>query len=266
MNARTIFCRALLLCLALPVASLAQQPLVNGAFESFQPNGVPTGWNFISLSPANLIGPSALVSPFTSPLGPSTASVLITDDPGETSVPRLEQTFATVNDGFHLSYDFQLGGPTLAGGNWALSFLSTFQGGASWNLIGVSMDNAGQFRVTRDNFSPSLIVATLAPSTWYHVEINASFLTGMHSGSITPFGGLPMTWSNHSFLNTLPAHQNLATIQFSDLGDGIINSPLYLDNVFLQPVPEPSTWALVIGGALLFGGRAVRKHFHNRTK
>jgi hypothetical protein len=91
-------------------------------------------------------------------------------------------------------------------------------------------------------------------------------LTATYSGSITPFGSVAASWNDFPLKTPDPQYLNLGSIEFTDGFVNAANNPLILDNVFLVPVPEPSTWALLLGGVLMLAGQHRRHHARRRLQ
>ena len=204
----------------------AGEVLVNGEFESFT-GGVPDGWIYQRGDGPASLESATFVSPFPSPLGGSTRSVLLTDGTG--GLPQLSQNFGALSGAFRMQFDFRLDGP-LPGAGWGIRPTAP-DGGELFNL---GLDQSGNFSLSSGLHS--FQVAGLFPSTWYHVELDGSTASGRYSGSITPDGGVPTFWTDFSFAGNSAA---LAGIVIGDDAAGVANAALVLDNFFIVPVPEP---------------------------
>ena len=233
--------KSLLPCLAaaaLLAASTADaEQVTNGNFEAFS-GGIPVGWTYSRGTGDGSNLESTTVSPFSSAYGSSTRSALLTDGSGTGSTPELRNFFPAISGNISLSFDFRLGGTTLPGDPWVV-LPRGVSGLTAFNLF---LDYGSGFRVT-DGFAQNTITP-LAPSTWYHVQINASTPASIYNGSITPFGGAPINWGNKAFINPLADIRGLSI--FDDSTAAIANAPLYLDNFSVTTaVPEPTAWSLL---------------------
>jgi hypothetical protein len=231
------------------------EQLTNGGFESFTA-GRPTGWIYQDGAGTGSASASTLTSPFPSPYGTSTRSVLMMDGTANDNGPSIRQFFPGVTNGFGLSFDFRLGGTSLAGDPWVL--LPVGEGGVvAFNLI---IDAGGSFRVT-DGFAQNTML-NLTPSTWYHVEAFGSIPTATYRGSITPLGGATVTWGNMAFINPAQLDQIRGIIISDSSNTATANSPLYVDNLSFVAVPEPATASMLALGlvmvARVWRGRRIK--------
>jgi hypothetical protein len=143
---------------------------------------------------------------------------------------------------FSMSFDFRLSG-TLQGNAWVVMPLST-SGIVPFDLF---VNHGGDFAAS-DVLTIENITA-LNPNTWYNVSVNGSISSGEYSGTITPYGGTPISWSDYSFITSVSVFSGISII--NNGGEDAANTPLYLDNVSIQSVPEPSTAMLAAVGMLL---------------
>ncbi len=225
---------------AADLAAGAGEVFVNGGFEAFT-GGVPDGWTYQRGDGPATLESATFISPFASPLGGSTRSVLLTDGTG--NLPQLSQHFASWSGAFRMEFDFRLNGP-LTGAGWSVRPTAP-DGGPLFKL---GLDQGGSFSITSglDFFT----VSGLLPSTWYHVELDGSTASGRYGGSITPDGGAPTFWTDFSFAGNSAA---LAGIVIGDDAAGVANAALVLDNFFIVPVPEPGLplWCAAVAGTVL---------------
>jgi len=110
-------------------------------------------------------------------------------------------------------------------------------------------------------------VAPLSVDVWYHVQVDLDFPTQTASGGITEFGGSTLSWSGHSFLQSLAS---LNTLLIDDaVSNAGKNGDLTLDNFSVRgplpvtPVPEPSTYGLV--ASLLLSGTIWLRRFRAKS-
>jgi hypothetical protein len=229
----------------------AQEELVNGNFESFS-GGLPTGWGYESdnVGPA-VLQSSAFTSPFTSVYPAGNYSILLSNKPTVSPLPQLYQYYTAFNGNFSLSFDFRLGAAP-QGNAWAVLPLST-GGVVPFNLF---VDRGGEFAAT-DAYSINNI-ASLNPNTWYHVAVAGSISGGEYSGTIMPFGGTAVSWSDYSFLSSINVLSGISID--NDVEADVANTPTYFDNFSVNAVPEPSAAAVAVvatGALLAFKRRPV---------
>lgn len=237
----------------LVLADANGEQLVNGNFETFA-KGLPTGWLYDS----NNVGPavlqsSAFTSPFTNVYPAGAYSVLLTNAPTISPEPQLYQYYTGFKGGFSLSFDFRLGG-VLQGNAWDVMPLST-SGLVPFDLF---VNYGGEFCAS-DDFSIENISA-LNSNTWYHVSVSGVISSGTYGGSITPFGGSAVSWSNYSFLQSVPVFSGIAID--NDAAADVSNTPVYFDNFSVIAVPEPSAGSMVALGILF----AFSRKGHGRKR
>ncbi len=207
--------------------------VVNGGFENVTGN-MPDNWTYIQFSGGATISSSAQVSPFTNRFPMSTRSVQLVDNTG--LGPSLTATFAPQVTDLIMNFDFYIDDATLNRSPW---YISPIQG----NAFGYS----APFNIVLDIGASQVFVAgnplslTLEGNRWYNVQFSIDMANQQTAGTITQFGGNSESWANIAW--TLPNLGYLEGINFSDLSASV-NSPIFFDNVFVQAVPEPSSFAL----------------------
>ena len=85
-----------------------------------------------------------------------------------------------------------------------------------------------------------------------------SYLVDGLSGSVTHSTGSNSDLDWQTFTNTFVASGSSATLSFTNTLSGP-NAGLFLDAVSISAVPEPATWALMIGGFGMVGGAMRRR-------
>jgi hypothetical protein len=220
------------------VASIA-----NGDMDSF-PTDLPGSW---VVSGGDLTsGPSLDNSPFTNKFADNGSSWLIDDSADTSGSAGFLQVFSNKTNYPSVSVNFDFKVPTLtpgqANGTWGIQF-----DGAGADLVTGSssvhyrIDASGQFAI---NAGPAGGVITnilaLEADKWYNVR--ATFTTtavntgsnngaGVQSGTITPAGGSPVSWSNVPLLYTSLGFSRLLVRDRSTSSTG----ELLLDNVSVAP-------------------------------
>jgi hypothetical protein len=217
------------------VASIA-----NGDMGSFTGN-LPSSWVVSggALTSAQITDNS----PFTNKFAANGSSWIIDDSSDTSGSAGFLQAFSNKTNypSVEVNFDFKL--TALTGGTWGIQF-----DGAGANLVTGSssvhyrIDAAGQFAI---NAGPAGGVITpilaLEADKWYNVR--ATFTTtavntgsnngaGVQSGTITPAGGSPVSWSNVPLLNTSLGFSRLLVRD----RDASFAGDLLLDNVSVAPL------------------------------
>jgi hypothetical protein len=184
--------------------------IANGNMGSFTDN-LPNWW--ARSGGALTSAPSTDNSPFTNKFAANGSSWIIDDSSDTSGTAGFFQVFSnkTNYQSITVNFDFKL--TALTGGTWGIQF-----DGAGAELVTGSssvhyrVDAAGKFAI---NAGPGGGVITnilaLEANKWYNVR--ATFTTtavntgssngaGVQSGTITPAGGSPVSWSNVPLLNT----------------------------------------------------------------
>lgn len=238
------------LTLLIATRAYCAEILANGNLESFA-SGNPTSWTYQQGEGPATLESSASVSPFTNVYPASTRSALFTDGSAANFTPTLSQAFPTQSGSLSFSFEFRLS--SFGGDPWiwlpatdSSRFLTNVRLGGS----------GGEFSLGDNNVSPFAL--PLSAGAWYQVSMTFNLPANTYSGSITPFGGSATTWTNRSLMN----NQNLASIRFEDaVFAAEANGAITIDNVSIQTVPEPSTFALLAlsGSAILFKRRSTQR-------
>jgi hypothetical protein len=215
------------------VASIA-----NGDMGSFTGN-LPSSW--VVSGGALTSASSADNSPFTNKFADNGSSWLIDDSTDTSGSAGFLQVFSNKTNypSVEVNFDFKL--TALTGGTWGIQF-----DGAGAELVTGSssvhyrIDAAGQFAINAGPGGVITNILALEANKWYNVR--ATFTTtavntgsnngaGVQSGTITPEGGSPVSWSNVSLLNTSLGFSRLLVRDRSTSFAG----DLLLDNVSVAP-------------------------------
>jgi hypothetical protein len=217
------------------VASIA-----NGNMDSF-PSDLPSSW---VVSQGTLTSaPSPDNSPFTNKFADNGISWLIDDSTDTSGAAGFRQVFSNkINyPSVEVNFDFKL--TELTGGTWGIHFDGAGASAIAASSVHYRIDASGQFAI---NAGPGGIITdilALEADKWYNVR--ATFTTteintidassgngaGFQSGSITPAGGSPVSWSNVPLLNTSLGFSRLL-VRDRDATSG---GDLLLDNVSVAP-------------------------------
>jgi hypothetical protein len=217
------------------VASIA-----NGNMDSF-PSDLPSSW---VVSEGTLTSaPSPDNSPFTNKFADNGISWLIDDSTDTSGAAGFRQVFSNkINyPSVEVNFDFKL--TELTGGTWGIHFDGAGASAIAASSVHYRIDASGQFAI---NAGPGGIITdilALEADKWYNVR--ATFTTteintidassgngaGFQSGSITPAGGSPVSWSNMPLLNTSLGFSRLLVRDRNATSGG----DLLLDNVSVAP-------------------------------
>ena len=214
--------------------------VANGDMGSFVAN-LPSSWTVSGGALAS--AQSTINSPFLNKFTNNNSSWLIDDSTDASGTAGFYQAFSTdINYGSAaVNFDFMV--TQLTGGTWGIQF-----DGAGANLVTGSssvhyrIDASGQFAI---NAGPGGGVITnilaLEAGKWYNVR--AVFSTtvindgsdngaGFQSGTITPEGGSPVSWSNVPLLNTSLGFSRVLVRDRNNASAG----DLLLDNIAVMPL------------------------------
>jgi hypothetical protein len=187
------------------VASIA-----NGDMGSFTGN-LPSSW--VVSGGALTSAQSTDNSPFTNKFAANGSSWIIDDSTDTSGSAGFLQAFSNKTNypSVEVNFDFKL--TALTGGTWGIQF-----DGAGAELVTGSssvhyrIDAGGQFAINAGPGGGTITnILALQANKWYNVR--ATFTTtavntgssngaGVQSGTITPEGGSPVSWSNVPLLNT----------------------------------------------------------------
>ena len=218
------------------VASIA-----NGNMDSF-PSDLPSSW---VVSQGTLTSaPSPDNSPFTNKFADNGISWIIDDSTDAVGTAGFLQAFSNKTNypSVEVNFDFKL--TELTGGTWGIHFDGAGASAIAASSVHYRIDASGQFAI---NAGPGGIITdilALEADKWYNVR--ATFTTteintidassgngaGFQSGSITPAGGSPVSWSNVPLLNTSLGFSRLLVRD----RDATFAGDLLLDNVSVAPL------------------------------
>jgi hypothetical protein len=215
------------------VASIA-----NGDMGSFTGN-LPSSW--VVSGGALTSASSTDNSPFTNKFATNSKSWIIDDSSDTSGSAGFLQAFSNKTNypSVEVNFDFKL--TALTGGTWGIQFDGAGASAIAASSVHYRIDAAGQFAI---NAGPAGGVITnilaLEAGKWYNVR--ATFTTtalntgsnegaGVQSGTITPAGGSPVSWSNVPLLNTSLGFSRLLVRD----RDATFAGDLLLDNVSVAP-------------------------------
>jgi hypothetical protein len=215
------------------VASIA-----NGDMGSFTGN-LPSSWG---VSGGNLTSASSADnSPFTNKLADNGNSWLIDDSTDAVGTAGFLQAFSNKTNypSVEVNFDFKL--TELTGGTWGIQFDGAGASAIAASSVHYRIDASGQFAINAGPGTGVITnILTLEADKWYNVR--ATFTTtavntgsnegtGVQSGTITPAGGSPVSWSNVPLLNTSLGFSRLLVRD----RDATFAGDLLLDNVSVAP-------------------------------
>jgi hypothetical protein len=217
------------------VASIA-----NGDMGSFTGN-LPSSW--VVSGGALTSASSADNSPFTNKFADNGSSWLIDDSTDTVGTAGFFQVFSNKTNypSVEVNFDFKL--TALTGGTWGIQFDGAGASAIAASSVHYRIDAAGKFAINAGPGGVITDILALEAGKWYNVRatftttaintINASSGNGagFQSGSITPAGGSPVSWSNVPLLNTSLGFSRLLVRDRSTSSAG----DLLLDNVSVAP-------------------------------
>lgn len=236
--------------------SVAQTVLVNENWESYASGATPVSpWVNWTGSPSGTLGSVTVTDAIHSTFSSGTNSVLLSGVSSSAGGVALSQTFAVTTSALLIEFDFYL--PST--GNGVLP---------SFNLSGLDSNSVSKTGITL-NFTNGFLAAgnyianqgnawnlgtTITPTQlnkWWHVAITTSDVSSLgdtFSITLTPYGGTSVTVDGLFFKNELSSFNK---IEFSwNSGNGL--GSMYIDNIVVATVPEPSALLLLSGGIAFF--------------
>jgi hypothetical protein len=225
--------------------------LVNGDLESY--SGIfPNAWGFSPGAPGS--GPTTPNSPFTGVYPAGTTSLLMTDSTSVDLAPMLGQSFTPQTGQVTYSADFMLG--NLTGAPEYLAFSGNHSNPNVGLVTAFLFVIDGPGNTLSAGYTGGSPFMTLSPNVWYHIDGSADVVTKTISGTVTPFGGSPVPFSDF----TNPFIVDLRRIEFSDSfsqgSNAYQNGDLYVDNISV--VPEPGAVCLLAMAGMLLHRQSKR--------
>jgi|GEM_PF-5397648 hypothetical protein len=250
--------KALLLPLLLAAATLGTENatavvLVNETWEDYADGATPTApWVTWTGSPSGSQGSVTVTDALSSPFSTGTKSVLLNGTANSGS--SLSHNFAATDSPLFVSFDFYLPAGagtlpslTLAGSTGSGGPLSA---GVTLNLTNSFLGAPNQIVNQGGSWSEGVIIAPSQTGRWFHIELTTAPISSAldtYTITVTPYGGTPVTVTDLAFRNQLV---NVSKIEFSWNSNAGVGS-MYIDNIYVATVPEPST-ALLAGACGLF--------------
>ena len=210
----------------------------NGNMDSF-PSDLPSSW---VVSGGTLTSASSADnSPFTNKFADNGISWLIDDSTDTSGAAGFRQVFSNKTNypSVEVNFDFKL--TELTGGTWGIQFDGAGASAIAASSVHYRIDASGQFAINAGPGTGVITnILTLEADKWYNVR--ATFTTtavntgsnegaGVQSGTITPAGGSPVSWSNVPLLNTSLGFSRLLVRD----RDATFAGDLLLDNVSVAP-------------------------------
>jgi choice-of-anchor C domain-containing protein len=150
-------------------------------------------------------------------------------------------------------------------GSGSIDYVGTYwQAGEGSRSLDLSGGAAGSIWQTFDTVAGQLYSVTFmlsgnpeGPPPLKTIRVEASGATSSdYSYLIGNNSRAAMGWETHSYIFT--ANSTSTTLSFTNVSSNSAFGPA-LDNVTLTAVPEPASWALMIGGFALAGGAMRRR-------
>jgi hypothetical protein len=211
--------------------------IANGNMGSFTDN-LPNWW--ARSGGALAYAQSGDNSPFTNKFADNGSSWIIDDSTDTSGSAGFLQAFSNKTNypSVEVNFDFKL--TALTGGTWGIQFDGAGASAIAASSVHYRIDAAGQFAINAGPGGGTITnILALEANKWYNVR--ATFTTtaintinaspgngaGFQSGSITPAGGSPVSWSNVPLLNTSLGFSRLLVRD----RDATFAGDLLLDNV-----------------------------------
>jgi hypothetical protein len=215
--------------------------IANGNMGSFTDN-LPNWW--ARSGGALTSAPSTDNSPFTNKFADNGSSWIIDDSSDTSGTAGFLQAFSNKTNypSVEVNFDFKL--TALTGGTWGIQFDGAGASAIAASSVHYRIDAAGKFAINAGPGGVITDILALEAGKWYNVRatftttaintINASSGNGagFQSGSITPAGGSPVSWSNVPLLNTSLGFSRLLVRDRNATFAG----DLLLDNVSVAPL------------------------------
>jgi hypothetical protein len=225
----------IVLLLVGPLSMKANELVLNGTFESTYSVGIPTFWKANAGDGNDDLRETSQLSPFTNVYPAGAGSVRLADGASNSAWPNLTQPFLPSMTQFIVSFEFLV--DSVIDAPWRFSI-----GGSTRTNLDFVISGAGEFRYAG---ATSGSVTTLTPFTWYQASAVVDDTARTFVASLTPFGGSPIPFAGFLHLDG-PAETNALEVRDFSASQ---NATLYLDNVSVRAVPEPSPSAILLGAA-----------------
>ncbi len=263
----------LLVACALLDHAVATELLSNGNLETFT-LGQPNSWTYLESPDRSLqtVESSAQVSPFANVYPAGTRSALLTDTAISNIRPVFTQVFPPQTDQLQFSFDFYVADSLPNGLPWEVSLQNDeFGGSGSGSAPAFSFEIDGPGGVFRARGANDTLETPILPNTWYQVQVQADVASFEFDGSIQPFGGSSVSWTDYDFFNYFTNVSPDPTIRRLWIYDPVFspagaNSDIHFDNFSVRQVPEPAAAALVAVGALGVGCSRIRHRKASQTQ
>ena len=128
---------------------------------------------------------------------------------------------------------------------------------AGTRAIRLDLDNGG--RILNNGTGATLEFTGEGLTRWHAIEITTNLANNTYTLFMERDGrDATLTFSNLPFANPVT---NIGLMEFVDFSGSSNTSQYYLDNISVTTVPEPSAYALMLGGLVLLGV-LVRRRTH----
>jgi hypothetical protein len=219
-----------------PASQFATQNLVNGSFSA----GSLLPWTVASGSPSI----ASDNSPFTN-IYPSDGKALQINKPSWSSSRAIKASYsfgALGADTVTVNYDFKT--------SRNLQDILFVQNALQTASIAIFRMRTQDGKFTLEDGSGTSGITTLSANTWYNVQATFNRNTWTYSGTITSFGGSPVSWSNRALLG---AATSLGSLQLDQASVSFFNSnTTTYDNFSVQTSSPPKHQAMSHRGAPFF--------------
>jgi hypothetical protein len=241
---------------AFAISAASATVLVNENWEGYANGATPTS-PWVTWTASGTQGTVTVTDAQASPFGTGTQSVILNGI--SAGGPSLSQTFAATTSALSISFDFYL--PPGAGVLPSLSLLgsngSDQTSGIKLNLTNSFLGLPNQIVNQGTAWDLGTIITPTYFNRWVHVEITTAPISSAvdsYDITITPYGGAPITVTNLAFRANVI---DISKIEFSwNSGNGV--GSMYIDNIVVATIPEPSTTLLASCGLMAFFARRSR--------
>ena len=211
----------------------------NGDMGSFTSN-LPSSW--VSSGGTLTSAQDTGNSPFTNKFANNGSSWILDDSTDASGSAGFLQVFSNKTNYPSVAVNFDFKVTTLTGSAWGIQFDGGGASSLSASAVHYRIDASGQFAINAGPTAGVITnILTLEANRWYNVQ--ATFTTtanndgsnngaGVQSGTITPAGGSPVSWSNIPLLDTSLGFSRLLVRDRAPTSAG----DLVLDNVTVSPL------------------------------